>query len=305
MLLFAYTDKTGALTFDICLFFHHIDISNKRQARVSENCKWRIRHNFEDGIANTFSLYGYEKINGEIQVKECEAEIVRHIFRFYLSGMGTTKIAKYLRQKKIPSPKGSVWRHKAILGILKNEKYIGDMLLQKCYSKDHLSKLKMRNNGELPKFYVKGSHPAIISRADFDAVQRIFKEQAALSRPVCYDYDFKGMVFCGVCGCRYMRKKNHGNYIWRCNAYNLDGLEACTSKQIPDSILHRLADECDKLIKKIFIMSENSVKFIFTDNTETTLKWANPSRRDSWTPEMREAARKKALERRRVQCPEQ
>ncbi|MBR4721380.1 MAG: recombinase zinc beta ribbon domain-containing protein [Clostridia bacterium] len=114
-----------------------------------------------------------------------------------------------------------------------------------------------------------------------------------------------GWQFCGVCGCRYMRKKNHGNYIWRCNAYNLDGLEACTSKQIPDSILHRLADECDKPIKKIFIMPENSVKFIFADNTETTLKWTNPSHRDSWTPEMREAARKKALERRRVQCQEQ
>ena len=58
---------------------------------VSENCKWKIRKTLKKRIANTFSLYGYEKIDGEIKIKEDEAKIVREIFGMYLSGMGTTK----------------------------------------------------------------------------------------------------------------------------------------------------------------------------------------------------------------------
>ena len=124
-------------------------VAQEESRSVSENCKWRIRKNFELGIANSFLLYGYEKINGIIKIKEDEAEIVREIFSLFLSGMGSVSIAKHLRQNNIISPMGVAWKHATVLRILRNEKYTGNMLLQKFYSKDHLSKTKMRNNGVL------------------------------------------------------------------------------------------------------------------------------------------------------------
>lgn len=264
---------------------------------VSENCKWKIRKNFEKGMANTFSLYGYEKIDGEIKIKEDEAKIVREIFGMYLSGMGTTKIAKCLKQQNKPSPKGAAWTSTTVKGTLKNEKYVGDMFLQKYYTKDHLSKKSLRNKGELPKYYVEETHPPIVSKEDFNEVQRIFAERNTDSHIKRYDYDFKGMVFCGCCGWRYRRKKNYKKYVWKCGAYSINGPEACHSKQIPDSILHELAEEFDKPIEKIIIMPEKNVKFIFDDNTEIIKHWIQPSRADSWNDEMKEKARQKTMER--------
>lgn len=265
---------------------------------VSENCKWRIRKNFEKGIASTFSLYGYEKINGEITIKEDEAEVVRKIFDLYLSGMGTMTIVKYLRQNGIPSPTDKKWYTGAINGMLTNEKYAGDMLLQKYYNKDHICKRSTRNKGVLPKYYVESTHPAIISKEDFNAVQRLIIERNKCKERKSRDYAFKGIVFCGRCGWRYLRKKNYKKYVWKCGSSVIEGYAACGEKQIPDSILHELADGFDKEIEKIVILPENNVKFIFTDKSEAVKHWIMPSKADSWTDEMKEAARQKALERR-------
>ena len=258
---------------------------------VSENCKWRIRKNFEEGIFNTFSLYGYEKVNGEIRIKEDEAEVIRKIFKLYLNGLGAVKIAKELRHRNIPSPKGNNWNPTTIQEALKNEKYMGDMLLQKFYTQNHLTKKSLRNKGELPKYYVEETHPPIVSKEDFNEVQRIFSERDIGSTTMRYDYDFKGIVYCGCCGWRYRRKKNYKKHVWKCGAFTLEGREACTAKQIPDSILHELAEEFDEEIEKIIILSDNNVKFIFTGESEIIKHWVQPSRAESWTDEMKENAR--------------
>ena len=264
---------------------------------VSENCKWRIRHKFEEGIEHHFTLYGYEKVNGEIKIKYEEAKIVREIFRCYLSGMGITKIAKWLRHHNIPSPKDSLWTLSSVRSILINEKYMGDMLLQKYYTKDHLCKRSRCNNGELPKYYVEETHPAIISKEDFEKVQKIFSSKNNSMGALRYDYDFKGIVFCGCCGRNYVRKKNYKKYVWKCSAYSKNSREFCVSKQIPDSILHELSDSFEKEIEKIIILPQNNVKFVFKDKCELTKHWVQPSRKNSWTEEMKNKARLKAKER--------
>ena len=124
-------------------------------------------------------------------------------------------------------------------------------------------------------------------------------ERSTGSENIRYDYDFKGKVFCGCCGWRYRRKKNYKKYVWKCGAYTIDGLEGCVSKQIPDSVLHELADSLEKEIEKIIRLPENNVNFVFTDKTESLKHWVQPSRADSWTDEMKEQARQKGLERRR------
>ena len=154
---------------------------------VSENCKWKIRKNFENGISNTFSLYGYEKIDGKIVINESEAKVVRYIFSLYLSGIETTKISKILKNENISSPCGSSWSAATLRETLKNEKYTGNMMLQKYYSKDHLSKRTLKNNGVLPKYYAEDTHPAIISQSDFDKAQMLFAKRTK-------DTDFKRYV---------------------------------------------------------------------------------------------------------------
>ena len=266
---------------------------------VSENCKWKIRKNFENGISNTFSLYGYEKINGKIVINQSEANVVRYIFSLYLSGIGTTKISKILREQQIPSPCGSSWSAAALRETLKNEKYTGNMMLQKYYSKDHLSKRTLKNNGVLPKYYAEDTHPAIISQSDFDKVQMLFAERTKDTDFKRYDYDFKGMVFCGCCGWRYRRKKNYKKYVWRCGNSCNNGKDACLSKQIPESILYKLAGEITDDIAKIIILPKNNVKFILSDKTEILKHWVQPSRAESWTDEMKLEASKASKERSR------
>ena len=136
---------------------------------VSENCKWRIRKDFAEGkTMNLALLYDYRSVKGKIEIVPEEAEVVRRVFAAYLSGMGTPTIAAILRREHVPTRMGGEWNITHIAEMLKNEKYKGDALLQKTYSRDHLSKKVVRNQGELPQYYIENSHPAIISRVIYE-----------------------------------------------------------------------------------------------------------------------------------------
>ena len=101
---------------------------------VSENCKWRIRKKFEQGIPTGFGMYGYEVRNGSFAIKPEEAAVVRRIFRMYLDGMGSVKIMKRLTEEGVPAPLGGLWNASVVMEMLKNEKYAGVLLLQKFYT---------------------------------------------------------------------------------------------------------------------------------------------------------------------------
>jgi len=267
---------------------------------ASENQKWRIRKNFEQGIQSTFSLYGYRCKDRIITVYEPEARVVKQIFKMYLSGIGSINIANHLTALGILSPSGGEWSSRTIVSMLKNEKYIGDMLLQKYYTKDHLTKKDTINKGELPQYYVENSHEGIISKDDFKAVQEILKSKPHFPSK---EYDFKGMVFCGICGNRYARKKNYKKYVWRCHVFHNQGKDKCPSKQVPDDVLKEKAKEFNKEISKIIVFPNNELKFIFVDNSEVITTWEQATRQNSWTDEMRENARQKTLSRKRGKTP--
>lgn len=112
---------------------------------VSENCKWRIRKKFEQGIPTGLRMYGYRVKNGVFTIVPQEAEIVRHIFRMYLEGMGCERIKKALTEAGIPAPNGGLWSASTILLMLRNEKYAGDLLLQKYYINNHIEKKQLPN----------------------------------------------------------------------------------------------------------------------------------------------------------------
>ena len=137
---------------------------------VSENCRWRIKKNFESGIPVGVFMYGYKMKNGTFTIIPEEAEIIRLIFKLFLEGMGRVAIANYLNQKGVPAPEGGKWHPGMLYFILRNEKYVGDLVLQKYYTKDYLTKKKMVNHGERPFYFIDDNHEGILDHGVFDQV---------------------------------------------------------------------------------------------------------------------------------------
>ncbi len=140
---------------------------------ASENKKWQIRRDFEQGKIGGIVMLGYRRTaDGSLEIIPDEAEIVRLIFNSYLSGMGKLAIANMLNEQGILTKNGNQWSHESVLRILKNEKYAGTMILQKFYSENHITKRKMTNEGQLHKYIIDDSHPAIVEEATFNTVQK-------------------------------------------------------------------------------------------------------------------------------------
>lgn len=158
----------GELMLAVLSFF-----AEEESRDISENLKWRYRKKFEQGeaVINTSRFLGYDKDEyGDLVINQEEAKIVECILKEYMAGNGVFKIAKILNEENIPTVTGAKWSQATIYGILKNEKYEGDAKLQKTYTKDHLSKKKCRNNGEVDSFYVQDNHSSIISKEICDKV---------------------------------------------------------------------------------------------------------------------------------------
>ena len=280
---------------------------------VSENCKWRIRKNFREGIRwGHIRMFGYVLKDGKLTIIPKEAEAVRMIFADYLGGMGKAAIAKKLTRLGVPAKNGCIWNENSVVGILDNEKYIGDMCLQKFYTVDSVTKLQKVNRGTLPKFYVEGTHEAIIDKATFDAVQAERAKRAAKGvHPAApASAEFKGMIRCGRCGARFRKSVNgagtkYAKVTWACVTYINRGKDQCPAKRIPESILkEKCAEVLDlaeydaeiflKKVSAIFVPDDGVLTFTFKDGTERTITWEHRSRRESWTDEMKAAAREKA-----------
>ena len=146
-------------------------LAQEESRSVSENCKWRVRKKFEQGIPTGLRMYGYDVRNGSFTILPEEAEVVRRIFRMYLDGMGSERIMRVLNAEGIPAPEGGPWNAGTIMMMLRNEKYAGDLLLQKSYVNNHVEKKQLPNRGELPQYFVAEDHAPIIDRETFDAVQ--------------------------------------------------------------------------------------------------------------------------------------
>ena len=142
---------------------------------ISANVTWSIRKKFEAGEARWCGWYGYRKgADGAMEIATEKAQVVRQMFALYERGQSLREIARQLNANGIPSPRGTAWTYGSVSDILKSEVYIGDMLLQKFRTVDHLSHRSVRNDAtETPSYYITDHHPAIVSRETFERVQRI------------------------------------------------------------------------------------------------------------------------------------
>lgn len=277
---------------------------------VSENCKWRIRRRFADGeIVGLNFMFGYNIADGKIQKDSEQAEVVEMMYSDYISGMGSMQIAKKLTAMGVPTYFGGKWNCSRVIDILKNEKYTGSALLQKTFISDHLTKRKTKNRGELPQYYAEATHPAIVSNETFERAQQIMAERKdyyKLENRSGNVYPFTGKIVCGRCGKSYRRKTTVTQITWQCATYLQHGKSACHAKQIPERVLYELSadvlgiDEFDARmfadeIEQIRVPRANHVTFVFTDGHTIEKKWNDRSRGESWTAEMREAARERGV----------
>jgi len=268
---------------------------------ASENQKWRIRKNFQEGKVGGMRMFGYRLADGILAIIPEEAETVRQIFADYLSGMGVNAIMKKLRNQ------GVKISQTALSEMLRQEKYQGDMRLQKSFVENHITKRRVKNIGQLPMFYVSGSHTPIIDRDTFAAVQTEIARRAVRFSPkmqIPAVYPFTGLIRCGICDAPYRRKHaasgtKYEKIVWICDTFNTLGKAACASQQIPEDILSAKINDAGGInhISRIIVPGKNQLVIILKDGTIREIEWTHPSRSQSWTPEMREAARQKAYER--------
>ena len=154
---------------------------------------------------------------------EEEAAVVRLIYRLFLEGKTPTGISNYLESLRIPSPGGSSrWSKTTIMSILQNEKYKGDALLQKSFTVDFLQKKLKRNEGEVPQYYVEGSHEAIIEPDEWDHVQAEIARRKALGKAYSGKSVLSAKLVCENCGGFFGSKVWHSTdkyrrTIWQCN----------------------------------------------------------------------------------------
>ena len=281
---------------------------------ASENQRWRIQKRFENGEPWVGKMLGYRMQGDKLVVVPEEAEIVKQIFSDYLSGMGQYKIAKKLKLQGIKPENGNTWSPASIHGILTNEKYTGNMILQKTFRRDFRTKVPIKNSNKVRQYYVENCHEAIIDQDTFDKVQ---KEIAARSKKTSKSQPqrnslrlFSGLIRCGTCGyCFKYFRTNANKYdksVWVCPNYYTLGKEICPSQKIPEDILIEKTKEVlsveeitrdllEERLQGIIVPGKNKLQYSLKDGTKVNVKWGHRSRSASWTPEMRQAARERAI----------
>ncbi|WP_201721819.1 recombinase family protein, partial [Desulfotomaculum copahuensis] len=212
-----------------------------------------------------------------------EAEIVKRIYREYLEGASMLKIARGLEADGIKNGAGKErWHTSNINQILRNEKYIGDALLQKTYTVDFLTKKRVKNNGLVPQYYVENSHEAIIPRELFMQVQEelvrrrcVHLSKNGKKHSYSSSHCFSNMIICGNCGevFRRVHWNNRGkkSVVWRCISRLENTGLFCDARTVLESTLEQV------LVTAInnTLSGKDAFIRILQDNIETVLSHGN------------------------------
>ena len=227
---------------------------------ISANVRWGIRQAMKEGkVTIQYKyLYGYRKgDDGKPAIIPDQAEVVRKIYDMFLSGTPVRGIQEYLNTSAVPNINGEPkWARSAVDSILTNEKYCGDVLLQKTYIDDCINKKVKKNTGQLPMYLVQNHHEGIISRETFDAAQAELARRSAGKSPskknaptgrsrYSSKYALSDRLYCGECGTRYQRctwrnRDGSKRIVWRCVSRVDYGNKYChNSPTLDEEPLHR------------------------------------------------------------------
>jgi DNA invertase Pin-like site-specific DNA recombinase len=224
--------------------------AEEESRNVSDNLKWSERKRCEQGILHfshtDFLGYNANK-NGKLVVVEEEAELVRRIYREYLSGKSAYRIAKELNMEGVTSPKVERWSGQRLLRMICNEKYKGDCLLQKSFVSEVTGKQK-KNEGELPQYYIKNDHEAIVNREDWEKAVAMRKAASKKRKP----YPLAGLLHCPYCGGNLRRKlKWKDKYWWVCSTYIVKGIAVCKGIKVDETIILAAGIKEEVVVKEV------------------------------------------------------
>jgi len=222
-------------------------LAENESVSISQNNKWGIKRRFQNG---TYKLatppYGYDWDGKTLVPNQEQAKVVRRIFQEALVGKGTRAIALGLNADDIKPMRGGKWTSTTVWGILKNEKYIGDVILQKTYTDENFK--RHYNHGEKDQYLIKDHHEAIISHEEFEAVKEILrqrgKEKGVIKGSSKYQnrYPFSGKIRCAECGNGFKRRihgSGNNKYIAWCCSKHINDISVCSMKFIREDAIHQ------------------------------------------------------------------
>jgi DNA invertase Pin-like site-specific DNA recombinase len=297
---------------------------------ISNNVKWGVRKRMERGIPNGhFRIFGYRWEGDQLVIVPEEAAIVKRIYQNFLDGKSRLETEREFAAEGITTREGCRWVDSNIKVVLSNITYTGNMLLQKEYIADPISKKRKKNHGELKQYYVEDTHEPIIDMETFQYVQSEMarrKELGALANKSLNITCFTSKIKCEKCGKSYVRntRKNRakvsqlGDQLvgWVCGSSKTKNGK-CKAMEIPEYILRQKCAEALGLeefdedafaeqVEVITVPEQGILNFHMTDGTEKTLTWVSTAKKDAWTPEARKKAssyrRNHAMKRDDVTC---
>lgn len=212
---------------------------------ISDNVKWGTHKRFEKGIPNgRVRVFGYDWVGDTLKVVPHEAEIVKRMFQDFINGKTRYQIQKDFEQEGITTRLGNPWVDSNIKGVLTNVTYTGNMLLQKVFVSDPLTKKMKQNKGELPQYFVENTHEPIIDLKTFEYVQEEMKQRCENRKKI-----FSSKIQCAYCNGYYIRNtvgKKTKYHIWTCGTKRRGG---CSNKDIREDVLLELVTpNVDKII---------------------------------------------------------
>ncbi|WP_026894839.1 recombinase family protein [Clostridiisalibacter paucivorans] len=269
-------------------------LAQQESQSLSQNVKLGLQYRYQQGKVqvNHKRFMGYTKDEeGNLIIEPKEAKIIKRIYKEYLEGESLAGIGRNLERDGILTGAGKPrWRPETIKKILKNEKYMGDALLQKTVTVDFLTKERVKNEGHAPQYYVENSHEGIISKEIYLQAQEelhrrnnIYTGADKNKRLYSSKYALSTITFCGDCGDIYRRVywniRGRKEFVWRCVTRIEQGPEVCKNRTVKEAELYdavmtainRLLAGGDNMIR---ILEEN-IHAIIGDTTEYKISEIN------------------------------
>ena len=265
-------------------------LAQQESQSLSQNVKLGLQYRYQQGEiqVNCARFLGYTKDeNKRLVIVPEEAAIIKRIYREYLEGASMLKIARGLEADGILNGAGrEKWHTSNINQILRNEKYIGDALLQKTYTIDFLTKTRVKNHGHVPQYYVENSHEAIIPREIFMQVQEelirrriVHTSPNGKNRTFSSTHSFSNMIICGGCGefFRRIHWNNRGkkSVVWRCISRLENTGQFCDARTVLESTIEQvLITAINKTLcdKDTFLpILKGNIETVLSHKNDTTL----------------------------------
>lgn len=264
-------------------------LAQQESESLSKNVKLglQFRYQNDEVQVNHNRFMGYTKDeNGHLIIVPSEAEVIKRIYLEYLQGASLKQIGESLEADGILTAAGKAkWRPETIKKILKNEKYIGDALLQKTYTIDVLTKKRVENHGIVPKYYVENDHEPIIPRNLYMQVQEEMLRRANMhsgkkmkKRVYSGKYALSSIVYCLKCGDIYRRIawNNRGKHsvVWRCVSRVEHGPDCCDARTVKEEELQNVVVKAINQIigdrSEMFDVLEENIRTVIALEDETS-----------------------------------